>query len=71
MFEFEAPKVEKPKRSDIFGKPGAPIAICMSCNRMFPVNEMQQYRISPSSSMWKCSKCSWKMDMREKFSGKI
>lgn len=71
MFEFKAPKIKKPTRSDIFGKPRAPIAVCSKCGKMFPVNEMQKYMPSPTQVFWTCSKCAWKMSMREKFSGRI
>jgi len=71
MFEFEAPDVKIPNRGDIFGKPKAPIAICMKCNKMFKLSEMQKYYTSPGQSFWLCSKCAWKKSIKEKFNSNI
>jgi hypothetical protein len=71
MFDFEPPKVKTPQRSDIYGKPGPPLATCNQCKKNYPVSEMQEFYLKPGDSFWLCPRCNFKKRMRAKFNPRI
>lgn len=67
----EAPKVEYPRRTELFGKPGQPIGTCSKCKRNFPIAELQEIYFNPKESNWYCPKCMFRRKLKESFAPKL